>query len=172
MEKRVVKKCENHLVDFKEQIKKWILENDIIISGKQNTSDFLQFIYDFDAITLTKEDFAKRKRIKNIVPQNERCCACRANGEQCTRRKQDGLNFCGTHYKGIPHGTIESYQEIEKITTQKIEVIIKEINGIHYYIDNNNNIYKTEEVLSGKTDPSIIGKYIIDNNGQYYLQNI
>ena len=169
MEKRVVKKCEDHLSVFKDQIKLWLEENDISIQGKQNTSDFLKFIYDFDNLTLTKEDFAKRKRIKNIVPQNERCCACRANGEQCTRRKQDGFNFCGTHYKGTPHGTIDSYQEIKEITTNKVELTIKEIKGINYYIDNNYNIYKTEEVLSGKLNPSIICQYNIDSDGNYSL---
>jgi len=172
MEKRVVKKCEDHLIDFKEKIHEWISKNDIQLIGKQNTSDFLKFIYDFNAISLTKEDFAKRKRIKNIVPQNERCCACRANGEQCTRRRQDGLNFCGTHFKGIPHGTIDSYEESEKTTTKKVEVTIKEIKGINSYIDDNNNIYKTEDIMNGKIDPAIIGKYTIGKDGNYFLQNI
>ena len=172
MERRVVKKCEDHLVDFKEKIKNWLNENEITISGRQNKSDFLKFIFDFNTLTLTKEDFAKRKRVKNIVPHNERCCACRANGEQCTRRKQDGLNFCGTHYKGTPHGTINTYQVNQEVTTKKVEVTIKEIKGINYYIDDNNNIYKTEEVLAGKYDPAIIGKYSIDNEGNYFLENI
>ena len=33
MERRVVKKCEDHLLDFKEQIKNWLSENEITISG-------------------------------------------------------------------------------------------------------------------------------------------
>ena len=172
MEKRVVQKCADHLTDFKDQIHEWITINESVITGKQNTSDFLKFIYDFNNISLTKEDFAKRKRVKNIVPHNERCCACRANGEQCTRRKQDGLNFCGTHFKGTPHGTIDSYLESQETTTKKVEVIIKEIKGINYYIDDNNNIYKTEDIMNGKIDPSIIGKYTIGEDGNYFLQNI
>lgn len=172
MEKRVVKKCEDHLTDFKEKIQEWISDNEVEVTGKQNTSDFLKFIFDFNTLSLTKEDFAKRKRVKNTVPHNERCCACRANGEQCTRRKQDGLNFCGTHFKGTPHGTIDSYQQSKETTTKKVEVIIKEIKGINYYIDNNNNIYKTEDIMNGKIDPIIIGKYIIDETGNYFLQNI
>lgn len=172
MEKRVVKKCEEHLSDFKEQIKNWFEEHNITITGNQTTSDFLQFVYDFNNIKLTKDDFAKRKRIKNIVPQNERCCACRANGEQCTRRKQDSLNFCGTHFKGTPHGTIDSFELCQQVTTKKLEVTIKEIKGINYYIDNDYNIYKTEDVLSGKVNPDIIGKYNVDENGIFYLQNL
>jgi hypothetical protein len=171
MEKRVVKKCEDYILNFKDKIQKWIKENEISLNEKQNTNDFLKFIYDIDNIILTKDDFIKRKRVKNSVNQNERCCACRANGEQCTRRKQENLIFCGTHLKGTPHGTINIHEKILEITTKKIEVIIKEINGINYYIDTNNNIYKTEDVLMGKNDPAIIGNYIIDTNGSYFLQN-
>ena len=39
---------------------------------------------------ICKDDLQKRKRIKNIVPSNDRCIALRANLEQCTRRKKEG----------------------------------------------------------------------------------
>ena len=35
----------------------------------------------------------------------------------------------------------------------------QEINGILYYIDNNNNIYKSEEIISNKINPNVIAKY-------------
>jgi hypothetical protein len=187
MEKRIVKKCEEHVSLFKDGIKNWIEENKITMEGKQNTSeflkfiydfnsinltkeDFLKFIYDFNSINLTKEDFAKRKRVKNLVPSSDRCCACRANGEQCTRRKQDSFNFCGTHNKGTPHGTVDSFVETQTPVTSKIEVTIKEIKGIWYYIDEKNNIYKTEDVLSNKLSPEIIGKYTINSNNEINIE--
>lgn len=163
MEKRITKKCEEHMSLFKDEIKTWLQENKVEINGNQNNSNFLKFIYDFNSINLTKDDFVKRKRVKNSVPSNDRCCACRANGEQCTRRKQNGFNFCGTHNKGTPHGTVDAFEETDTQPSSKVEVTIKEIKGIWYYIDDNKNIYKTEDVLSNKLNPQIIGKYIVNN---------
>ena len=164
MEKRITKKFEDHILKFKDEIKSYISNNELEIYGKVNKEEFLKFIFDFNSISLDKNDFAKRKRIKNLVPQIDRCCACRANGEQCTRRKQDGLNFCGTHNKGTPHGTIEALLEDVVPTSSKIEVSIKEINGIHLYVDERKNIYKTEEILQNQLNPTIIGKYTEVNN--------
>ena len=162
MEKRVVKKCEEHLSDFKEQIKIWFEENNVTISGKQTTSDFLQFVYDFNTIKLTKDDFAKRKRIKNIVPQNERCCACRANGEQCTRRKKETDEFCGTHIKGTPHGVITS--EKSQPTHKKVQIWAEEIGGIIRHLDKEGNVYDPQDIYQNSTNPKIIAKWkLIDN---------
>jgi len=159
MEKRITKKFDDHLLRFKDQIKNYISDNEIEIKGNVNKEEFLKFIFDFNTISLDKTDFARRKRIKNLVPQTDRCCACRANGEQCTRRKQEGFNFCGTHNKGTPHGTIETFLEEDVPISSKLEVTIKEINGIYLYVDEGKNIYKTEEVLQNKLNPSIIGVY-------------
>ena len=52
--------------------------------------ELLQYIYDYSIIEITKMDLQKRKRVKNSVPFCERCCALRANNEQCTRRKKAG----------------------------------------------------------------------------------
>lgn len=46
------------------------------------------FVYEYEKLKLTKEDFMKRKRVKNTVPIQQRCLAKRANGEQCTRKKR------------------------------------------------------------------------------------
>ena len=62
-------------------------------------------------------------------------------------QKKDDSNFCGTHDKNRPHGVINDInteQALNKI------VWIQEINGIHYYIDDFNNIYKTEDILENK----------------------
>ena len=53
----------------------------------------------------------KRKRVKNVVHLSDRCCAKRANGEQCTRRRKDTTTeYCGTHLKGTPHGICDVAQ--------------------------------------------------------------
>ena len=42
---------------------------------------------------------------------------------------------------------------------RNLEVRAQEIMGIVYYIDNYNNVYKTEDILAEKKDPEIIGQY-------------
>ena len=54
---------------------------------KEHYSNILQFIYDYPNMEINN-DLTKRKRVKNVVPLHERCCALRANEEQCTRRKK------------------------------------------------------------------------------------
>ena len=158
MERRLTKKCGDHLSEFKEGIKDWFDKNGSEICGDCNTQDFLKFVYDFDGLELTKEDFLKRKRVKSLVPQYERCTANRANGEQCTRRKQTGINFCGTHNKGTPHGVVSSNTQ-ENTQYSKVEVFLKEIKGINYYLDGTSNVYKAEDILANKIDPAVIAHY-------------
>ena len=89
MESRLNKKAEKHIQEFKNQIQNWFSENNSEINGDCNTSDFLKFIFDFDTLSFNKDDLQKRKRLKNIVPLNDRCLGLRANNEQCTRRKKN-----------------------------------------------------------------------------------
>jgi len=120
----------------------------------------IEYIYDYNRITVDKEDFIKRKRVKNSIPENNRCMAKRANGEQCTRRRKIECDFCGTHSKGTPHGLITN-QPDAKDQNQTIDVFAKEIKGIVYYIDNFKNVYNTEDVLMNKINPAIVAQYII-----------
>jgi hypothetical protein len=168
MEKRLAKKFDTHIVSFKDEIKEWFVENNCQVEGEANTSDFLKFIYDFDGIALNKEDFLKRKRVKSIVPQYERCGAKRANGDQCTRRKKEGECFCGTHSKGTPHGEVDIASNSIVSKTEQLEVWVQEIKGIHYYIDKSGNVYKVEDVISNKKDPLIIAQYEC-LNGEYTI---
>ena len=99
MENRIKGKVDTYLVKMKEDIKKFAIES----SGeKERYNDILKFVYEYEPLCLTAEDFTKRKRVKNTVPIYERCCAKRANGEQCTRRRKDSEMYCGTHIKGTP----------------------------------------------------------------------
>jgi len=164
MEKRIVKKVEIWTTSFKEGLVDEISKLDF--PKNDQTNKLCQFIYDFSRLSLTKEDFQKRKRVKNIVPVFDRCCAKRATNEQCTRRKKDKSEYCGTHLKGTPHGIIDNQNESIKITTQKIDVWAQDIQGIIYYIDKSNNVYQAEDVIINKPNPKIIAKYI--KNGDVY----
>ena len=115
MEKRLSKKAETYITSFKDCIREKVTH--LGLNKNEQVNQLLQFIYDYERLSFAKEDFQKRKRIKNFVPIFDRCCAKRANEEQCTRRKKDGCEYCGTHLKGTPHGIVDTQSE-PKNTTQ------------------------------------------------------
>jgi hypothetical protein len=163
MERRLNKKSETYITSFKDNIKE--KAGQLGLLKDHQIDNLMQYIYDYDRLTFDKEDFQKRKRVKNFVPFFDRCCAKRASCEQCTRRKKDGHEYCGTHIKGTPHGIVDAQNEI-KSNTQKIEVWAQDIQGIVYYIDNSNNVYQAEDIMLNKTDPKIIAKYV--KTGEIY----
>lgn len=163
MERRLNKKVEGYFTSFKDDIKDKITQMGMIENEEVN--HLLQYIYDYDRLSFNKEDFQKRKRVKNFVPIFDRCCAKRATNEQCTRRKKEGCEYCGTHIKGTPHGIMDNQSET-KVTTQKIEVWVQDIQGIVYYIDKSNNVYQAEDIVKNKQNPKIIAKYV--KNGEHY----
>jgi hypothetical protein len=163
MERRLNNKVENYIITFKDNIKEKVNQIGLVDDTKINS--LLQYIYDYDRLSFNKDDFVKRKRVKNFVPIFDRCCAKRATNEQCTRRKKDGSEYCGTHMKGTPHGIIDTQNE-EKVNIQKIEVWAQDIQGIIYYIDNFNNVYQAEDIVINKMNPKIIAKYV--KNGENY----
>jgi len=163
MERKINKKIENYLSNFKDSIRDKVSQLD---NDEKCFDNLLQFIYDYHRLIIDKEDLANRKRVKNIVPYCDRCSSKRANNEQCTRRKKDGYDYCGTHIKGTPHGIINVNGDNDVSTTQKIEVWAQDIQGIIYYLDKNLNVYQTEDIVSNKHNPKIIAKYV--KNGETY----
>jgi len=163
MERRLNKKVEAYITSFKDDIREKATQ--IGIDTNEKTNQLIQYIYDYDRLAFNKEDFQKRKRVKNFVPIFDRCCAKRASNEQCTRRKKEGSEYCGTHMKGTPHGMVDA-QNDNKITTQKVEVWAQDIQGIVYYIDKSCNVYQAEDIIINKINPKIIAKYV--KNGEHY----
>jgi len=163
MERRLNKKLENYITLFKDSI--FEKANNLNLTKNESTNQLLQYIYDYERLAFSKEDFQKRKRVKNFVPIFDRCSAKRASNEQCTRRKKEGCEYCGTHMKGTPHGMVDSLDE-NKNNTQKIEVYAQDIQGIIYYIDKNSNVFQAEDIINNKINPKIIAKYV--KNGEIY----
>ena len=131
-------------------------------------TSIMGFIYAADKLKLSKEDFMKRKRIKNVVPVFDRCHAKRANGEQCTRRKKDGCVCCGTHTKGTPHGMFDILEPA--ITSIKVDTWVQDIKGIMYHIDSLGNVYDPEDIVANTVNPHIIAKYVKNPNGDYSIK--
>ena len=157
MERRLNKKIDNFIHGFKTNLCEKIQSNKLLSDNQDELLNILNYIYEYDKFELCKDDFMKRKRVKSTIPVYERCCAKRANSEQCTRRKQTDCQFCGTHIKGTPHGVITDNDVISSST--KIEVSAIDIKGIVYYLDNNNNVYDMEDIMEMKHNPRIIAKY-------------
>jgi hypothetical protein len=157
MERRLNKRAEVYVTTFKDDIRERAVQLGLGTDIQTNT--LLQYIYDYNRLSFGKDDFQKRKRVKNFVPMFDRCCAKRANNEQCTRRRKDGCEYCGTHIKGTPHGIVD-IQNDSKANTKSIEVWTEDIQGIMYYVDNCNNVYQAEDIMLNKVNPKIIAKYM------------
>jgi hypothetical protein len=166
MEKRLNKKIETYVTTFKDALRTKITE--LNFSDNSKVNDLFEYIYEYERFTLIKDDLNKRKRVKNSIPCSNRCSAKRANGEQCTRRRKDNCEFCGTHAKGTPNGLMNSTDGALSNALHKIQVVAEEIGGIVYYVDGFNNVYKTEDVMEEKANPEIIAKYVLDN-GRYTI---
>ena len=122
--------------------------------------------YEYDKLKLAKDDFMKRKRVKNTVPIQQRCLAKRANGEQCTRKKKEGCDYCGTHTKGVPCSIMDKNDgDAPKMNQESVNIWVQNIKGIEYFIDGSNNVYKHEDVINNSTNPRIIAKYVKPDTG-------
>ena len=161
MEKKIQSQIDYNFEEFKNMI----IDN---LKNDMSREEIIQNINSFKTIQLTKEDFKKRKRVKNNIPLYNRCCACRANGEQCTRKKHTNHNYCGTHIKGTPHGIISNITEPNN--TQKIEIRTQDVKGIVYYIDNNNNVYDPSDILKNLNNPKVIAQYTLDEDNNYSIE--
>ena len=171
MERRLNSKLEAYIIAFKNDIVARLQEvsgdltsdhsSQIVADSRTKCNAIIGFVYNYEKIKVGKDDFMKRKRVKSVVPIYDRCCAKRASDEQCTRRKKDGCEFCGTHLKGTPHGVVDESNE-PKNNTQKVDVWAQDIQGIVYYIDKNMNVYQAEDIISNKVNPKIIAKYFRD----------
>ena len=171
MEKRLKKKTNEYMSNFKTDITDWLVRNNINFKDNNNNilfNNFLQFVYDYNNIEFTQIDFQKRKRVKNTVPHFERCQARRANHEQCTRRKKDGECYCGTHIKGRPHGIIS---DIVENKMEKLTIWVKDIKGINYYIDDYGNIYSAEDIIQNLPNPKIVLHYKKEGDEYMILNN-
>ena len=164
METKLNRKVENHMDKFKTNLKNQI--DQLILDDKIN-QQLSAFIFSYEQLKLEHTDFMKRKRVVSSIALNERCMAKKANGDQCTRRKKDGCDYCGTHEKCQPHGIIDNI--VETPSFKKSEVFIKDIKGINYYIDTEGNVYDTADILHNKVNPKIIAKYNITSDNVYIM---
>lgn len=189
MERRIGARIDSYIIDFKDDVSLKIRELNTALLAESKTQEqqqsqqtqvadqlckqLISFVYDYEKLKLGKEDFMKRKRVKNIVPSQHRCHAKRANGEQCTRKKKVGCDYCGTHTKGAPNSIMDDGANDNlavKTSQQSVNVWVQNIKGIEYFIDANNNVYKHEDVIENAINPQIIAKCAKNESGQYSIE--
>jgi hypothetical protein len=192
MERRIGTKIDSYTITFKDEVASKLRDLNAAVSAVSNAKhhvtdskdkdqqvdglfkQIISFVYDYEKLKLTKEDFMKRKRVKNIVPAQHRCHAKRANGEQCTRKKKTGCDYCGTHTKGVPSSIMDDSENGSstaiKVSQQNVNVWVQNIKGIEYFIDSKNNVYKHEDVIYNTANPQIIAKCSKNESGLYSIE--
>jgi len=166
MEKKLNSRAEQYITKFKDDIRGKLI--DMKFAEKSKANELLEYVYEYERLIFSKDDISKRKRIQNSIPTQNRCNAKRADNKQCTRKRKDGFEFCGTHSKGAPYGMAD---DTCGVCVKKLDVVATDVNGIVYYIDKFMNVYKTEDILSGKTNPAVIAK-CRDVNGVIVIPEI
>ena len=161
MEKIINKNIEEYLTKYKMEIRTKMSE--LKFSDDEKKNKLLEFVFDYDRLTIKKEELKKPSRLKTIIPPCLRCSAKRVNGEQCTRRKNKDGEYCGTHSKVLPYGVFDVVKNDDEVK-KNINVVAENIQGIMYYIDSFLNVYNTEDILEGKEDPRIVAKAEKKNN--------
>ena len=66
MERRLNKKTETYITTFKDDIREKATQLNIL--KNEGVNQLIQYIYDYNRLSFGKEDFQKRKRVKNFVP--------------------------------------------------------------------------------------------------------
>jgi hypothetical protein len=161
MEKIINKRVEEYSNSFIQKMKEKI--NSLNIYETDKINKFIDFIDNYNSLVFEKGDLIKPKRVKVEIDTTIRCTAKRINGEQCTRRKKQDCDYCGTHHKALPFGIFDGDTKSGDITLN-VNIFTKEIQGIVYHIDKKLNIYNTEDILGERFNPQIIGKAFESNN--------
>lgn len=119
---------------------------------------------------VTTLDMSKPSRPKTVISPADQCVAKKSSGTQCTRRRKNAELYCGTHLKGCPHGDISTTSNDAAKTRYTVSVWIQIIDEITFYIDDNHNIYNSEDIMNNKVNPKVIAKYDVDENGKYSIR--
>jgi hypothetical protein len=176
MEKTLILQTEQYISKFKSNIQKKAVE--LSFNEKDKIIELLEFIFEYEKIsfgsskisTINENSIATSESTINITDDN-RCIATRKQGDRCTRKKTKGNQYCGTHcvkYKPSGQGTTHSTSTTKddsitlpfSVSKKSLEVIAHEIQGIIYYIDNDLNVYNTEDIFKNINNPRIIAKAV------------
>ena len=95
----------------------------------------------------------KRRRDQASVPDHERCAGLCSNGKRCTRRRTGDAAMCGTHLNNAPRGTVEQ----QTADTRALRLAPIEIQGIGYFVDEQQRLFAAKDVIAGASEPRVVG---------------
>ncbi len=69
---------------------------------------FQNYLSDIVVIKPEIEDTSSKKRIRKKIPQHLRCSALTSTHDQCSRKRKDDHQFCGSHLNSRNFGVVKS----------------------------------------------------------------
>jgi hypothetical protein len=132
------------------------LSNLIIKIANDNDLDKKKILNDYaDDISKIGVKMGIKRRNRRSLPNDLQCVGRKIDGQQCTRSKRTGKDFCLSHIKRLPHGRIDDpeYHEKEKgkrgrkkkgidyNSKDYIATHLEIIDGVQYLIDTDSNVY-------------------------------
>ena len=102
----------------------------------------------------------KVKRKRKSIPKEQCCLGRKQFGEQCTRRKKNGSDFCGSHMKSLPYGRIDDQKEH-----------LCKVKGKRGRKKKKVSIEENEEYIQTWIDKDLGDKYLIDKYNTVYTNN-
>jgi hypothetical protein len=109
--------------------------------------------------SLTKKyQIVTKRRIRRIIPPEVLCMGRKLDGKQCTRHRQDELDFCKSHARKLPNGRINENvpQPREKARRGRKPKIV--FDARH---NDNNYVETCETIITGQ-------KYLLDADGNVF----
>ena len=71
----------------------------------------------WDITPIAKPFFFKNYTLPahQVLPKEVRCMGRKIDGEQCTRSRRNGCDYCLSHSKRLPHGRIDDPNYVKKV---------------------------------------------------------
>lgn len=162
---------------------------------KLKASDITSALMEDDSPTKSETTDTEENTSPNI--DQNKCYARTGGSKQCSRKKQKGQDFCGSHMHNQPNGRIDQIIETSKTQPKKrgrppknspkavapdvpivsMDASIEEIHGIKYIIDSNTGyIYRipenfNENVAIEMESLKLLGKKLSNNQINWYSDN-
>ena len=165
---------DNNLEKLKEDIIIFMKTNEYFIKYKPEdiSNVFIEYIKNYN---LPRVDLKEERHVHTHIPRADTrnadlCIAKISQGVQCSRKHKKDNVYCGTHIKRQPTGVvIEPVTPTNPKLTKKVDIWVQLIRGINYYIDENNNVYDPEHILSLIQNPSVIYKWKLNDASEYEI---
>ena len=160
------------LETFKSDILNVMSNNNYLIKSKHEdtTREFIEYIKNYK---FTNEESVEEP-VTNVTSQDRSnddiCIAKISQGVRCSRKHKKDNVYCGTHIKRQPTGVFEEIVKPSRVKLEKkVDIWVQLIRGINYYIDENNNVYNPEHILSLNKNPSVIYKWKLNVASEYEI---